>query len=73
MLGAGRPAPGPSGGIRFWTYSHNVPFFGGGAEVGRKFGFGRTTRQRITALLGRVGSRVRLFSMFFSTSKYLIA
>ena len=42
-------------------------FWGGGrrGHKGQKFGVGRSTRQRITALLGRLGSRVRLFSVFF--------
>ena len=57
-------APGPSGGFRFWTPRRHV-LWGGGAPRCQKFGVVRSTRQRITALLGRVGSRARLFSVFF--------
>ena len=62
---AGRPVSGSSGAFRFRT-SPRPCAFGGGCEAdGQKFGVGRSTRQRTTALLGRVWSLVRLFSVFF--------
>ena len=62
---AGRPVSGSSGAFRFRT-SRRPCAFGGGCEAdGQKFGVGRSTRQRTTALLGRVWSLVRLFSVFF--------
>ena len=48
--------------------SATMCFWGGCEAEGQKFGVGRSTRQRTTALLGRVGSRVRLFSVFFLVS-----
>ena len=49
---AGRPVSGSSGAFRFRT-SPRPCAFGGGCEAdGQKFGVGRSTRQRTTALLG---------------------